>query len=186
MAKIKVDFKGVEAGGGRPRLPEGDYLAKVTDVKAGESKKGNSMLTWEFTITTPGKGKGKKFKSYTTLNKEALWKLKQLLEAMGLKVPNGSATLDLDKYMGREVGVTLVDEEYDNKMHSTISDFIPAADLDEDDDDEDEDEDESDEEDDDEEDEVEEKPKAKKKRTKSKKVDDDDDEDIEDIDLDSI
>ena len=68
MAKeLVVDFKGVESGGGGgARVPEDDYRARVTGVKAGESKSsGNPMLTWEFTIVK-GKQKGKKLKDYTT------------------------------------------------------------------------------------------------------------------------
>jgi len=179
---IPVDFKGVESGGGRVRVPEGDYRAKVVSIKQGTSKSSsNPMLTWEF-VGTAGKLKGKKLKDYTTLTAESLWKLKGLLEALGFSVPSKRIDLApmLKRAIGKELGLTLVDEEYENKMSSKIADYLTLDDL-EDSDDEDDDESEDDEDIDDEEP----QPKAKKKKAKKKKVEDDDDE-IEDLDLDEL
>jgi hypothetical protein len=168
-----VDFTGVESGGGaRVRVPEGDYKVKVASVKQVTAKSGNEMLEWDFEFLE-GKAKGKKVRDRTVLTPEALWKLKQLLEAMGKKVPQAKARLDLASYLGLELGITVVDEEYNNKIHSSVSDYLSAGLLDDADEDEDEDDEEE-----------EEKPKSKKSK-KSKKADDED-EGIEDIDLDDI
>lgn len=194
MAKqLIVDFKGVESGGGGgARVPENDYRVKVAEVKVGESKSsGNTMLIWQFEITK-GKHKGKKLKrDYTTLTKESLWKLKALLEAMGLSIPNKKLDLAplLKKAAGKELGVSVIDEEYENKMQSKISDYLDLETLESADDDDEDDEDESDDDDtdDDDDDEDEEpKKKAKKKGKKKKSKKSDDDDEIEDLDLDEL
>jgi hypothetical protein len=191
---LVVNFKGVESGGGGgARVPEDDYRVKVTGVKAGESKSsGNPMLTWEFTISK-GKYKGKKLKDYTTLTKDSLWKLMGLLEALGVEVPQGKLDLAkiLKKLLGKEFGITVIDEEYEKdgktKMSSKISDYLTLEDLekaqDEDDDDESNDEDDDDTDDDEDEEPTKKKSKAKGKKTKKKKSDDDE---IEDLDLDEL
>lgn len=194
MAKpLAVDFSKVESGGGRIRIPEGDYRVKVAAVKQQESKAGNQMLVWDFEFVE-GKAKGKKIRDRTVLTAEALWKLKQLLEAMGIAVPSKKVALNFAKYLGKELGITVVDDEYEGKVSSKVADYISLDILDNvDDDEEDEDEDEVEDDDEDEdEDEDEEEPAPKPKRSskskkgkKSKKVEDDEDE-IEELDLDSI
>lgn len=191
MAKggaIPVDFRGVESGGGGgARVPEGDYRAKVAEVKVGTSKSsGNTMLEWVYEITE-GKHKGKKLsKDYTVLTAEALWRLKNLLEALGIAV-EGKNLKDLrpllKKLLGRELGVTVTDEEYEkdgkSRVTSKVSDYLSLDELEGEDDDEDE-------EDDDEDEEETPKKKAKAKKPKKKTEDEDDDEEIEDLDLDDL
>jgi hypothetical protein len=190
VAKLVVDFKGVESGGGGggARVPEDDYRVKVVEVKMGESKAGNSMLIWQFEITS-GKYKGKKLKrEYTTLTKDSLWKLLSLLEAMGFNVAKKKLDIApiIKKAMGKELGVTVIDEEYEDKMQSKISDYVDLETLESagnDDDDEDADDDEDSDDDDAEDEAPKKKKKGKKDKKKSKKSDDDD---IEDLDLDEL
>lgn len=184
MAKsLEVDFKGVESGGGGgARVPEDDYRTKVVDVKVGESKSsGNTMLIWTFEISK-GKYKGKKLKKdYTTLTKDSLWKLLALLEALGFNVANKKLDVApiIKKAMGKECGVSVVDEEYENKMQSKISDYINLETLEAADDDEGSD--------NDSEDEASKKKGKKKKGKKAKKEKDaDSDDEIEDLDLNEL
>jgi hypothetical protein len=176
-----VDFTGIQSGGGRPRIPEGDHLAKCVSVKQEISSKGNEMLVWRFeVVSSDRKANGKVLQTYTSLVPDALWKLRGLLEAMGQNVPDGRAQLRLKGYIGKEIGLTVIDEEYNNRMYSSISDFVSPLNLDEED--EAEDEDEEDEEEDEDEEETP-APKAKKSK-KSKRSESD--EQIEDIDLDEL
>lgn len=181
-----ADFKNVESGGGRVRVPEGDYRAKVLKYVVGESKSsGNPMITWTFE-GIEGKLKGKKLKDYTTLTADSLWKLKGLLEALGFSIP--AKKVDLDKYLkrtiGKELGLTIVDEEYENKMSSKIADYMTSDALGDSDEDDESDDDEEDDESDDEDEEP--QPKKKAKKSKKKKSSDDDDDEIEDLDLDEL
>lgn len=205
MAKgvVKVDFRDSGDSGGRTRVPEDDYLLKCEKIELTESKSsGNPMLVWTWVISE-GKFKGKKLVDRTVLDKKSIWKLRQILEAGGHEVPEKVVSLRYDKYVGMEVGATVVDgEPYNNRIKSEIADYVSTdvlegSDEDEEelDDEEEDDEDEEEEEDEDEEDEEEEeepparKSKAKKAAKKGKKrsrSSDDDGEEIEELDLDEL
>ena len=193
MAKLVADFKDVESGGGGgARVPEGDYRVRITECKVDTAKSsGNTMLVWEYEIRE-GKFKGKKLsRDYTAITPQALWKLKGLLEALGISVPQGKVDLTpvIRKVRGKEFGVTVTDEEYEangkTRVTSKVSDYLDLDTLDSTGD-EDEDEDELD--DEEEEEPVAKKKKAKKAKKVKKEVDEDEDEDdeIEDLDLDDI
>ena len=202
-----LDFTNVKEGGGlfnKKRQPAGDYKGKVIKVVDAPTKKTNEPQ-WLFTIAV---GTGT-YPLYCKLVPEQLWKLRNLLMAAGLNVPKQRLKVDPNKAIGREIAVTLDDDEYDDgeKVHkqSVVTATFPLSELDasasaddEDDDDDDDDEEEEtpppakkkkaapvvEEEDDEEEDEDEEEPAPppKKKKAAKKPVDDDELEELE-IDL---
>ena len=192
---VEVDFTDASTGGGRLRVPEGDYPFMVKEVKQDTSKNNNSMLVITFT-GLEGRVKGKTIKDYFVLSKESLWKLRGFMEALGIDTPSSRTKIDIDEFNKKKVGVTLSDDEYDGKISSKPSDYIPIEDLDsEPDDDEDEDEDEDDVEVDEPltRDELKALIKAKGEKVKKSESDDelrarvaayDDDDELEDIDLD--
>lgn len=156
-------------GGGGARVPEGDYKAKIIKAKKGEAKSsGNTMITWTLKITE-GKYKGKKIVDRTVLQPNSLFRLRNLLECLGVDVPDKTVKVKYAEYVGEEVGITVTDgEPYKNKIKSEVAEYIPVDQVDEDDeDDEDEDDDDLDEDDED-------------------SDEDDDDEDDEDEDLDEV
>lgn len=139
-ANTEVDFGAIEDnGGGRVRVPEGNYRVKFKSVTYGTSQAGNPMFTWVL-VGTEGKLKGKELKEYTALTTKALWKLRDMMEATTGKAPGGKVNtrklLDhCKKHMvGKEVGVTLEDDEYvDDKgkshISSKVSDYLSLEDL---------------------------------------------------------
>lgn len=139
-ANTDVDFGAIEDGGGaRVRVPEGDYRVKFKGVKYETSQKGNPMFVWTI-VGVEGKLKGKELKEYTALTAKALWKLRDMLEAVVGKAPGGKVNtrklLDYCKknVIGQEAGVTLEDDEYvDDKgkshISSKIKDYISLDDL---------------------------------------------------------
>jgi hypothetical protein len=153
----KIDFTGVESGG-RARYPEGDYIAKITKIEPGQNDDGDKKylaVTFEF---TEGKFAGKTVKEFYHITPKALFRLKNLLEVLGLTVPSRVVNLPLKKMIGKEIGITVADDEYDNKIKSVVSDTIDPEvvrsggvdddeDVLEDDDEEEDDEDDEDEED---------------------------------------
>jgi hypothetical protein len=174
---VVADFghKDAKGGGGRnPRLPEGDYLAKIVSAEKKEAKNsGNTYIRFGFKILE-GKYKGKELSGNATLTPKALFWLRNMLEAMGQEVPEKASKIRYKKYIGQKVGITLEDDEYEGKIKSEVSDFLDPdmVGLDEDDDEEedddlDEDEDDEDSDDDDED-------------------DDDEDEDLDEVDLDEL
>lgn len=126
---IPVDFSGVEART-TVRVPEGDYTAKLVKIQKTNAKTGdkNPMLVVDFEFTSGGKGvQGQRIRDRHILIKDSLWTLRNMLEAMGLKVPNGKMNIKEGQLVGRTVGLTVIDgDEYKGKIKSEVGDYIPA------------------------------------------------------------
>lgn len=138
---VSIDFAGVEASRFRP--PEDDYKTRVDQVEKTQSTSGNDQL--EFTMEIiEGKYKGKVFKLWFSLVREALWKLSGFLTSLGVEVPESELDLDLDELIGKTVGVVIEHREYNGNMKHDVSDHYPfdgeteASDDDEDEEEEEE------------------------------------------------
>lgn len=174
--RMKVDMTGVES---YSRCPEGQFPAKLVKLEECSIQgSGDDGLKAKFEVTS-GSGKGSNVFETFSLAEKALWKLKMMLEAMGMKAV-GKMTLDLDKLEGKSVGIEVVHDEYNGRKQAKIAQYLKLSELEDTEADEDED--------DDDEDEEEEKPapkksskkasaKASKKPAKKSKKDEDDDED---------
>lgn len=184
----KVDFSGVEGEpGGRRRkqVPEGDYAAKITKWEKGwknNDKSNAPYFRWVMTISQ-GERKGTPVYGFlTSLKPEALFNLRNLIwAATGKNVAGKSGyAFDPDKLIGKEVAITVEDEEFTDKndkvrISSRVVDVQPVSSLesDEEEEDDDEDEDDEEEEDEDEDDEDDEEDDE----------DDEDDDELEDVDV---
>ena len=113
MSKFKVDFTGVSEGGGSKVLPGGDYICKVTKIEPKLSGKGNRYLKWTFVVGV-GPNKGSKIFHNTSLTPKALWNLRNTIIALGIEVPKSSFEIDLDEYVGKVIGVNLIETTYKN------------------------------------------------------------------------
>jgi hypothetical protein len=124
---VEVDFTGVEvSGGGGFHIPEGEYGMKVDSVNKGVSSNDNDQLEWIFK-GTEGKAKGKTFYFYTPLIEQALWKLRQTLEALGVEVPDSAMDIDLDELEGLECTGEVIDDEYKGKTRSKLDKIVSDA-----------------------------------------------------------
>jgi hypothetical protein len=175
-------------------IPAGKYVLKLTDVAEEKSSKGKPMLVWTWKIVG-GEYKGKTMKSWTSLQEEALFGLKNHLEAFGYK---GDVDVDPRKLINKQVaGIVVIDtylDKNEEKESSKIKELLPltATKVVDDDDDDDDGEDEvpvkkatkkavkkvveEDDEDGDDDEEPVKKP-AKKIVKKAAKVEEDDDDD---------
>lgn len=181
--KITVDFSGIEIrrGARSDKIPEGDYLVAVESIveKGVKGDSSRRLLRWHFKVVEPAKLKGKNIVNNTLLEKDNLWALRSLLvDLLGGedKVPASKLAVPIGKIVKAhmKVGITVVDDEYNNKPTSKVVGTFPKAEWEErkatatsediDDDDEEEDEDD-----------------AKEAVTSS-----DDDEDMDEIDVDDV
>ena len=155
MAKTAVrartlDFSNVkESSGINPKhLEEGEYLAKVLEVRDDPAKDGEAM--WNFIIGLEDH-KTATYTYYVKLVENQLWKLRNLFLAAGVEIPKKAVKIDPNKVVGKVICVVLEDDEYEGKMKSVISavmakeefegwegDTAPADDDEDDDDDEEE------------------------------------------------
>ncbi len=139
---LEVDFTGVQEGG--KVVPEGEYLAEVKAVEKRMSQNNNAYLVFEYKILTPGGANGMAVYDNCSLVPAALWRLKQVLVALGFEVPDGKLNLELRALKGLQCGLVIEHEEYTDKkqksrVRSSVSEIFSTADFEEAIDEEDED-----------------------------------------------
>lgn len=186
---VPLDFEGVQSRGGKKgsgtgkHYPEGDYAVKCIEAKLGHSEEKEKPRIEVIYEITAGKHKKGRVRDDLYLTENALWRVRNTLEAMGIKVPDKVVKLDITKLIGKELAVTLSDDEYDNKVRSRVTDTFLLSELD-DSEDEDEDEEEDDEVDEDEEDADEDDDEDTGDDEDEEDSDDDDDDEEDELDLD--
>lgn len=127
-----LDFTDVKDGGAsfnKKRVPAGDYLAKVTKVEDRPTKD-TKEPQWLYTIELQEKYTDRKYPMYCKLVPNQLWKLRNLFLACGVAIPKKKVKLDPNKIVGKLLGVTMEDDEYDGKLQSNVSQTFPASELD--------------------------------------------------------
>lgn len=173
--EVTVDFSDVTGREGKKssrsaHVPPNDYLVKCTKAELTKSRDKQTPEIRVMYQIVKGKYKGKTLIDDLYLTEGALWRLRATLEGMGMSIPDKRVKLPVSKMVGKTLGVTVDDDEYNETVRSRVVDAFLESELsdeseDLDDEDEDEDEDEDDEDEDDEDDE------------------DDDEEDDDEIDL---
>lgn len=124
-----IDFSNVKDGGNfnKARIPAGDYLAVITKVEDAESKS-DQVFQYLFSIKIVSRP-GTVLPYYCKLQENQLWKLRNILIAAGKTVPKRKAKVDPNTIVGKQIGVTVGDTEYDGKDQSEIEGVFPAAEL---------------------------------------------------------
>jgi Protein of unknown function (DUF669) len=183
--KMRIDFTGVpEERRQRGRhIPPGEYVGKITSWKKkykDDDKTNVPYLQWTIQVAE-GKHKGVPLYENTSLKKDALFNLRNLIFAAtdGKKnVAGRTVDFDPDALLGKKIGLIVEDNEYNNTIRSQIADVRPLSEMEDDDEDEEgddeEDEDEDDESDQDEEEEEDEE------------TEEEEDEELDEVDVDEI
>lgn len=130
--KMNLDFTGVESF---KRASEGQHVCKIVSADEKQSQGGNDMIVVAFEVTKGDDRTARVYENYP-LVETALWKLKGLLQAVGMKA-DGKVALDLDKLIGKIVSVTVKHEEYDGKIRARVEEikkFSAASDAEDDED----------------------------------------------------
>ena len=164
----KIDFSKVkERGAFNPaHRPEGDYLGRVIKVEDSETQGGKPQ--WVFTI----KQGAATYPYRCQFEENVLWKIRNLFVACGFSVGKSRIDVDPNRCIGKDVGMTLTDHEYEGKVTSEIASVFPPSELNPDDigPGEDEDDEPAADEDDEETETVAKPAKAKKDKKKKAKV----------------
>ena len=180
--KKKLDFSNVESFA---KAAEGRHRVKIVEIDEQTSQGGDDMLVFVFEVI---KGDSKCARVYENcvLTDKALWKLQQILQAIGIKC-DGKVALDLDKLIGKICEIDVFHEEYEGRTRARIGEFFKATSAKSNDDEDVDDEDDIDDDDEEEEEPAPKKSKKQPAKGKSKKKpepDPEEDEDDEDEDFD--
>lgn len=132
VAKV-LDFTNVkDRGEFNPKhKPAGDYLAVIAKVVDQPSAAGNNQ--WLFTITLPDDATAAYRYNCMYDNENQLWKIRNLCVAAGIAVPKKKVKLDPNKLVGKKIGVSLEDDEYEGKLKSVVEAVFPESELEADD-----------------------------------------------------
>ena len=117
MAKLSIDFSDVKAPTYTAAHQEpGVYNAEIAGVELAKAKKdGTDMLVFAIKCG-PGR-----YPYYCKIVPNQLWKLRELIEAAGTKVPSKVVQIDPDKYVGKKINVELEDDTFYGKLRSRVA-----------------------------------------------------------------
>lgn len=115
---LNLDFSNVP---NREPLEEGIYVITISKVEEKIAKSGNPMLTVEFDV----EGNRKLWDNYV-LTDAALWKLKELCEAVGMDT---SQVLNFEPtdIVGLQVQAKIIQEEYNGDIVNRVKKVYPIA-----------------------------------------------------------
>jgi len=123
---IAVDFSDTET---QAALEEGDYLLTVDDVEKKQSdNSGADYLSITFKVAE-GTFEGKKVYHNCSLQPQALFNLRGVLEALGFEVPTGVMELDPADMIGETCGAAIAHETYQGKTKARPVEFFTAEEL---------------------------------------------------------
>lgn len=128
--KKAIDFTNVkERGNFNPKhKPEGDYRMKIVKVEDHVTQGKKVADQWVFTIVLAGDARAT-YPHYVSWDPAQAWKSRNLCLAAGIPVPKKRIMVDPNKLVGKEIGATLEDDEYEGKMKSVISQVFPVSEL---------------------------------------------------------
>lgn len=119
---LSVDFSDTET---QALLPEGEYVLEVDEVEQKTSdNSGSDYLGFTFKVAE-GDFKGKKVYHNCSLQPQALFNLRGVLEALGYEVPTGVMELDPTDLIGERCGASIAHEKYEGKTKLRPVEFFP-------------------------------------------------------------
>lgn len=175
--KKKLDFSNVESFA---KAAEGRHRVKIVEINEQTSQGGDDMLVFVFEVIK-GDSKGARVYENCVLTDKALWKLQQILQAIGIKC-DGKVALDLDKLIGKVCEIDVFHEEYEGRTRARIGEFFKVTSAKSSDDEDVDDEDDIDDEDEEEEPAPKKSKKQPAKGKSKKKPDPEEDDEDDDFD----
>ncbi len=107
MPIVTVDFTDVESGG---YLAPGAYEAEVQAVREQDGRNYPGLkFTW---ASIEPETEGQRADMFVSLAPQALWKFKQILDALGGQVPKSLVRLDTDKLIGKRALIHVLHEPW--------------------------------------------------------------------------
>lgn len=125
-SSVNVDLSGVEVS--RKAIPEGTYEVVVNEATQKDSRDGNPMIAFEFEVAE-GAHKGAKLYENCSLQPQALFKLKSVLLALGMDIPNKAFDLNLRDLVGLTCEVEVGHEVYEGKKRARILQYNDPEDT---------------------------------------------------------
>jgi hypothetical protein len=108
-------------------IPPGEYLIGITAAEEKTSKNGHPQVALDLEILE-GELKGRGVKDWVTVTERAMWRVKQVLVAIGYpNADSGEVDLEAAKMIGGKAIITIKHELWDDKVRLRIDHWAPAA-----------------------------------------------------------
>ena len=108
-------------------IPPGEYLIGITAAEEKTSKNGHPQVALDLEILE-GELKGRGVKDWVTVTERAMWRVKQVLVAIGYpNADSGEVDLEAPKMIGGKAIITIKHELYNDKVRLRIDHWAPAA-----------------------------------------------------------
>lgn len=124
---LNLDFSSVPS---RDPLDEGVYLLQIAEAIVKTSSTGNPMIavTYDVLATTDGEtvdGSRKLWDNYS-LQAQALFKLKELLSALGIDT-SSVVDMEVSDLIGHQVLAKVTQETYNGELRNRVKKIYPVA-----------------------------------------------------------
>lgn len=124
----EFELEGLDEIDSKFLVPDGDYKFKLIEIEKDTSNSGNPMWVWDFTIVE-GPEAGKEFRLWTVTTASAMWKMVQVLVALGLHDgESASVKFKRSDAIGRMCMGTMEQQTYQGRMSSKIKEVFPLED----------------------------------------------------------
>lgn len=105
------------------RVPEGEYVVRISEIEQGRSKGGDPMWT-VFTEIADGDYAGSQVIDRITLTERALFRVVGFLNALGVKTPRKRIQVDPAKLVGKKYVAEIADgDPYKGRVNSEIREY---------------------------------------------------------------
>lgn len=124
---MNIDFSSVP---NREPLEEGTYLLTIAKAEEKLSSTGNPMIALEYDVSATADGEvvegGRKLWDNYSLQAQALFKLKDLFNALGMDT---SAVVDIDiaDLVGQQVMAKVIQETYNGELRNRVKKLYPVG-----------------------------------------------------------
>ena len=123
MARINVNLNDVE--GGFEVFPDGKYIVELSEKsKIAKSKEGAAYIRWIAEIIDPEEHAGKLISWSTSLQPQALWNLKNMMEVIDVAFDDDG--FEMEDAFGSQLGIVNEVREYDGKDRNNIVEYFAA------------------------------------------------------------
>lgn len=120
MSPFNLTLDGVEAWkGGNGPPPPGEYMCRIDDAGEGYSSNNHPQIELSLSVAT-GEFQGATLRDWVVVIPETLGKVRQLLEAAGMQIPQGEFQMSAHDLRGRSVQAVIREEDWRGKKRTRV------------------------------------------------------------------
>jgi hypothetical protein len=101
-------------------IAPGIYEVLVTNAEEGQASTGTPSVELDLEIMSSGDWKGRTQKDWIYITERALWRVRMVLDALQIEVPEGEFDLQPAQLVNRRCEITIDHETYEGKIKARV------------------------------------------------------------------